>query len=176
METREQRACKSSTQTALNLLFRTDEIRGVYCLLMDRREEFRKLEEVMRYSVFLTPRPSGRCCSPNPNSAAAVGVFLSVLTAFQFLPGSLSYPPPILFQVFLGPSHCLQIFLAKQVPVLSPHLFFFSPSFFCSRFSTINVFAVDGASSPCREPWFVWKHLLHLHSLWAWWIFSSGIV
>lgn len=168
----EQWACKSSTETALNLLFWTDEIWGVYCLLMDKCEEFWKLEEVMRYSVFLIPRPSGRCCSPNPNSAAVVRrVFFCSHCISQFLPDPLS-SPSTLFQVFLGPSHCLQVLTARQMacPVSPP----FFCSFFCSKFSTVNVF--NGAGSLCRELWFVWKHLLHLHSLWASWIFTSGIV
>lgn len=88
--------------------------------------------EVVRYSVFLTPQPSGRCCSSNPNSIVAT-VVLSVLTAFhsglKILNNLFAYPSvfsiSILLQVICAPTHRLQVLVAT--PGLAT-----SPAFFCS--------------------------------------------
>lgn len=141
-------------------------------MLMDKHEEFRKLMEVMRYSVFLIPHPSGRCCSPNPNSTVALGVFLSVFIAFRsslkILCSLFAYP-----SVFSTIHTVANLLWARSLfadPCCKKTACPVSPLFFCNFFysksSVIHVFAAYDASSPCRgELWFVRKHILRFHRL-----------
>lgn len=111
----------------------------------------------------LLPKSKQYCCTWEFFYLFSLCFAVALKFSATFLPTLLSSPPSILLRVF-GPSHCLQILVAKKPACPVFPLFFCS--FFCSKSSVIHVFTVYDASPQNRgELWFVWKHTVHFYRL-----------